>query len=88
MDPNNVSATLLLGRMYVLQQKAADGIPLLQKATLRPDAIDPHRLLADAYAQLGQDDKAGAERSEAEHVQSQGGSRLGTPAEDSNSQLR
>jgi len=85
VDPNNFSASLLLGRMYILQQKAADGIPLLQKAAaLRPDAIDPHRLLADAYAQLGQDGKAGAERSEAERVQSQGGSRLGTPAEDSN----
>lgn len=84
MDPNNVSATLLLGRMYVLQQKAADGIPLLQKAALRP----LRSIHIDAYAQLGQDDKAGAERSEAEHVQSQGGSRLGTPAEDSNSQLR
>ena len=84
-DPNNFSASLPLGRMYILQQKAADGIPLLQKAaTLRPDAIDPHRLLADAYTQLGQDDKAGTERTEAERVQTQGGSRLGTPAEDSN----
>jgi predicted Zn-dependent protease len=85
--PDNFPANLLLGRMYMLQQKAADGIPLLQKAAaLRPNAIDPHRLLADAYTQLGQDDKAGVERSEAERVQSQGGSRLGTPAEDSKTQ--
>jgi predicted Zn-dependent protease len=36
--------------MYIKQQRAADALPLLQKATtLRPDAIDPHRLLADAY---------------------------------------
>jgi len=84
LDGNNFSASLLLGRMYVLQEKAAEGIPLLQRAaTLRPDSIDPHRLLADAYAQLGQDDKAGAELSQAERVQSQGGSRLGTPPEDS-----
>jgi arylsulfatase A-like enzyme/Tfp pilus assembly protein PilF len=84
LDPKNFAANLLLGRMYILQQKAADGVRLLQRAAaLRPDAIDPHRLLADAYAQLGQDEKAGAERSEAERVESQGGSRLGTPAEDS-----
>jgi predicted Zn-dependent protease len=49
-DPKNFPANLLLGRMYIKQQRAADALPLLQKATtLRPDAIDPHRLLANAY---------------------------------------
>jgi Tfp pilus assembly protein PilF len=68
--------------MYLKQQKAADALPLLQKAaSLRPDAIDPHRLLADAYAQLGQEENASRELSEAERIQSQGGSRLGAEPE-------
>jgi tetratricopeptide (TPR) repeat protein len=82
-DPKNFPANLLLGRMYIKQQKAEDAIPLLQKAaTLRPDAIDPHRLLADAYTQLGREESAGRELSEAERIQANGGSRLGTPPDD------
>jgi arylsulfatase A-like enzyme/Flp pilus assembly protein TadD len=82
VDPQNFPANLLLGRMYLKQQKAADALPLLQKAaSLRPDAIDPHRLLADAYAQLGQEENASRELSEAERIQSQGGSRLGAVPE-------
>lgn len=82
-DPKNFPANLLLGRMYIKQQKAADAVPLLQKAaTLHPDAIDPHRLLADAYAQLGRQTDASREISEAERIQAQGGSRLGTQTED------
>jgi len=83
LDPKNFPANLLLGRMYVKQQKAEEAIPLLQKAAaLRPDAIDPHRLLADAYRQLGKEESATRELSEAERVQANGGSRLGTPPED------
>jgi arylsulfatase A-like enzyme/Tfp pilus assembly protein PilF len=82
-DPKNFPANLLLGRMYIKQQKAADALPLLQRAAaLRPDAIDPHRLLADAYAQLRREGEASRELSEAERIQAQGGSRLGTPRED------
>jgi predicted Zn-dependent protease len=82
-DPKNFPANLLLGRMYIKQQKAADAVPLLQKAaTLHPDAIDPHRLLAEAYAQLGRQKDASREISEAERIQAQGGSRLGTQPED------
>jgi choline-sulfatase len=81
-DPENFPANLLLGRMYVKHQKAAEAIPLLRKATaLRPDAIDPHRFLSDAYTQLGQEENASRELSEAERVQSQGGTRLGTQPE-------
>jgi tetratricopeptide (TPR) repeat protein len=82
-DPKNFPASLLLGRMYIRQQKAAEALPLLQKAaTLRPDAIDPHRLLADAYTQLGREESASRELSEAQRIQAQGGSRLGTQVED------
>jgi arylsulfatase A-like enzyme/Tfp pilus assembly protein PilF len=82
LDPQNFAANLLLGRMYVLQQKASDGIPLLQKAaSLRADAVDPHRILADAYAQLGEEVNSDREHAEAERIQAAGGSRLGTPNE-------
>jgi len=82
-DPKNFPASLLLGRLYIKQQKSEDAIPLLQKAAaLRPDAIDPHRLLAEAYGQLGREESASRELSEAERIQANGGSRLGTPPED------
>ena len=82
-DPKNFPANLLLGRMYIKQQEAADAVPLLQKAaSLHPDATDPHRLLAEAYAQLGRQQDASREISEAERIQAQGGSRLGTQTED------
>ena len=84
LDPNNFPANLLLGRMLVLQQKASDALPYLKKAaTLHPDAIDPHRILADAYTQLGQPTKANGELTEAERIRAQGGSRLGTSTESS-----
>lgn len=82
-DPGNFPAHLLLGRMYIKQQKAAEALPLLEKAaTLHPDAIDPHRLLADAYRQLGREEIARRELLEAERIQTHGGSRLGTETED------
>ena len=82
-DPENFPANLLLGRMFVQQEKPAEALPYLQKAaTLRPDAIDPHRFMADAYAHLGKQANANQELSEAERIQTQGGSRLGTPVGD------
>ena len=82
-DPKNFPANLLLGRMYVNQQKAEEALPLLKKAAaLHPDAIDPHRLLADAYTQLGREENARRELSEAARIQANGGSRLGTQTED------
>jgi arylsulfatase A-like enzyme/Tfp pilus assembly protein PilF len=81
-DAKNFSANLLLGRLYIKQQNAIEALPYLQKAaTLHPDAIDPHRLLGEAYTQLGRLEDAGRELSEAERIQAKGGSRLGTQAE-------
>jgi arylsulfatase A-like enzyme/Tfp pilus assembly protein PilF len=82
-DPKNFPANLLLGRLYLKLQKAGDAVPLLQKAAmLHPDAIDPHRLLADAYNQLGHQESARRELTEAQRIQTNGGSRLGTQPED------
>ncbi len=84
LDPNQFPANLLLGRMFVVQQKATDALPYLLRAIkLRPDSIDAHRFLSDAYAQLGQQANARRELAEAERIRSQGGSRLGTPLDDS-----
>jgi len=89
LDPKHFPANLLLGRMLVMQQKATDALPYLLKAIeLRPDAIDPHRFLADAYTQLGQEANASRELVEAERIRSQGGSRLGTPLDDSGGDVK
>lgn len=86
LDPNNFPANLLLGRMFVMQQKAADGLPYLKKAAkLHLDATDPHRILADAYKQLGLQADANREIMEAERIQAEGGSRLGTSNENDTS---
>ena len=84
LDPNQFPANLLLGRMFVMQQKATDALPYLRRAIkLRPDSIDAHRFLSEAYGQLGQQANARRELAEAERIRSQGGSRLGTPLDDS-----
>jgi tetratricopeptide (TPR) repeat protein len=83
LDPQNFPANLLLGRLFVQRQKPADALPYLKKAaTLRPDAADPHRLLADAYTGMGDGANADREISEAQRILSQGGSRMGTPTND------
>jgi len=81
-DSNNFPANLLLGRLFVMNRRAPDALPYLRKAAeLRTDSIDVHRFLADAYSQLGQQENSRRELAEAERLQSQGGSRLGTPTE-------
>jgi len=83
LDPNNFPANLLMGRQLVIQRRAADALPYLRKAAkLRPDSIDAHRFLADVYSALGQQENFRHELAKAERLRSQGGSRLGTPAED------
>src|SRR3981081_1104626 len=67
LDPSNFPANLLLGRLFVIQQRAADALPYLRKATrLRPDSIDAHQFLAEVYAGLGQQGSARHELAEAE----------------------
>jgi arylsulfatase A-like enzyme/Tfp pilus assembly protein PilF len=81
-DSNNFPANLLLGRLLLKQEKPADALPYLRKAAkLRPDSIDAHGILADAYTELGQEANARREYAEAQRITSQGGSRLGTETE-------
>jgi arylsulfatase A-like enzyme/Tfp pilus assembly protein PilF len=49
LDPRHFPANLLLGRLFITQQKPTDALPYLRKAAkLRPDSIDAHRFLADS----------------------------------------
>lgn len=83
LDPNNFGANLLLGRLFIMQQKAPQALPYLRKATkLRPGSIDAHLFLSNVYAELGQESNARRELDEAERLRSQGGSRLGAPTKD------
>ena len=83
LDAENFPANLLLGRLLVAQKQAAEALPYLRTATkLRPDSIDAHGSLSDAYSALGQEVNASREFAEAERIRLQGGSRLGTPTDD------
>ena len=69
LDPNHYRAHLLRGRILSLQGHAGDALPDLEKAVeLQPKSREAHQFLADAYLQLGQDEKAAAQRVAAEAV--------------------
>src|SRR5258708_20074834 len=71
LDSNNFPANLLFGSLLVKQDKPADALPYLRKATkLHPDSIDAHGLLADAYTELGQTANARREFAEAQRITS------------------
>ena len=64
--PNHYGAYLLLGRALALTGSPKEALPNLMKATtLQPNSAEPHRFLADAYTQLGQEADAERERAEA-----------------------
>lgn len=68
-DPDHYQANLVYGHMLVLEGEPAAALPKLQKAAkLQPDSGEPHRYLADAYAQLGQEASAHRERLLAERL--------------------
>ena len=83
LHPDNFPANLLLGRLFLVQERTKEALPYLEKAVkLRGDSIDAHGLLSDAYKKLGRNEAANRELYEANHIRSQGGSRLGTEIED------
>jgi len=68
-DPDHYQANLVYGHMLVLEGEPAAALPKLRKAAkLQPDSGEPHRYLADAYAQLGQEGIAQRERLLAERL--------------------
>jgi arylsulfatase A-like enzyme/Tfp pilus assembly protein PilF len=69
VDPEHYRAHLLRGRILSLQGHAADALPDLEKAvSLQPKSKEAHQFLADAYLQLGQEEKAAAQRTAADHA--------------------
>ena len=63
LDPDHYRAHLLRGRILSLQGHAADALANLEKAVeLQPNSKEAHQFLADAYMQLGQNEKAAAQR--------------------------
>jgi arylsulfatase A-like enzyme/Tfp pilus assembly protein PilF len=69
LDPDHYRAHLLRGRILSLQNHAADGLADLEKAvSLEPKSKEAHQFLADAYQQLGQDEKAAAQRAAVDSV--------------------
>jgi len=64
--PNHYGAHLLLGRALALTGNPQAALPNLSKAAaLQPESPEPHAFLADAYVQLGRQQDAEKERSEA-----------------------
>lgn len=69
LSPDHYRANLLRGRILSLQGDAAGALANLQKATtVQPDSREAHLFLAEAYMQLGQNEKAQRERAEAERL--------------------
>lgn len=73
INPNHYRASLLLGRLLGMQNKPSAALPFLQKAvSLQPQSPDAHKFLANVYIELGQEQNARQEQTEAD--------RLTTPA--------
>jgi len=69
LDPDHYQAHLLRGRILSLQGHAADALPDLEKAVeLQPRSKEAHQFLADAYTQVGQNEKAAAQRAATEQA--------------------
>jgi predicted Zn-dependent protease len=71
LDPDHYRANLLRGRILSLQGDSAGALPNLEKAaTVEPKSVEAHQFLSEAYAKLGQEEKAAREHAEAERLRS------------------
>jgi predicted Zn-dependent protease len=71
LAPDDYGTNLNLGKLLGAGKVSA-GLPYLKKAAkLHPDSLEPHQLLADAYAQLGRETEATMERLEVMRIQGQ-----------------
>jgi len=69
LDPSHYQANLVYGHMLVLEHDPSAALPKLQKAAkIQPQSGEPHRYLADAYFQLGQEANARRESVLAERL--------------------
>ena len=66
LSPGHYRANLLLGRILILQGKAAEGLPHLQRAAeAQPSSGEAQAFLADAYQSLGRTAEAEQARARA-----------------------
>ena len=69
INPDHYRANLLLGRLLAMQNEFKGALPYLEKAVqLQPQSADAHKILGNAYAGLGQNDKARREQAEAQRL--------------------
>jgi arylsulfatase A-like enzyme/Tfp pilus assembly protein PilF len=69
IDPSHYQANLVYGHMLVLERQPEAALPKLRKAAeVKPESGEPHKYLADAYLQLGQQANAERERALAERL--------------------
>jgi arylsulfatase A-like enzyme/Tfp pilus assembly protein PilF len=70
LNPNHYRANLMLGRLLGMENQPAQALPFLRKAVeLQPRSPDGHKFLANIYIELGQEDNARREQSEAARLQ-------------------
>jgi predicted Zn-dependent protease len=63
LKPALFQANMMMGQILVLEKKGAAALPYLQKAQrAQPNLADVHSLLADAYALMGNKQRAQQER--------------------------
>jgi arylsulfatase A-like enzyme/Flp pilus assembly protein TadD len=65
-DPDHYRANLLRGRILSLESNPEQALPNLEKAVkVQPTSVEAHLFLADVYAQLGRQEDAKGQRTEA-----------------------
>jgi arylsulfatase A-like enzyme/Tfp pilus assembly protein PilF len=70
LNPDHYRSNLLLGRLLGMKNRPAEALPFLQKAVeLQPRSADGHKFLANIYIELGQEDNARREQTEAARLQ-------------------
>jgi arylsulfatase A-like enzyme/thioredoxin-like negative regulator of GroEL len=74
LNPQHFRANLLLGRILTLQHHPQEALPYLQQAeSSEPKNFEPHAFLADALEELGESERAAAERTRAQALKSTAG---------------
>jgi len=70
INPNHYRANLLLGRILGMQNRPKEALPYLQRAVkLQPKSPDAHKFLGNVYTELGKQEDARREQTEAKRLQ-------------------
>jgi choline-sulfatase len=70
LNPDHYRANLLLGRLLGMQNRPEEALPYLQRAVkLQPKSPDAHKFLGNVYTELGQEENARREQTEASRLQ-------------------